>query len=68
VTQGVGKLSPVEINAALNAGVIVARSLLSKKLIRSAALRLNGETRIVGMRPEPTSLPRTYLVRSLMHA
>ena len=38
VTQGVGELSSAEIAAALDAGVVVARSLLARGLIRSAAL------------------------------
>jgi hypothetical protein len=47
VTQGVGELFPYEIATALDAGVAVADSLRSEGLIRSAALRLRGETRIV---------------------
>jgi hypothetical protein len=48
VTQGVGDLSSCEIATALDAGVAVAQSLLSDGLIRAAALRLRGETNIVG--------------------
>jgi hypothetical protein len=48
VTQEVGVLSSDNIAAALDAGVAVADSLLSEGLIRSAALHLRGETRIVG--------------------
>ena len=48
VTQGVGDLAVFEIQAALDAGATMARSLLSAGLIRSAALRLAGETRVVG--------------------
>jgi len=47
VTQGVGELSTCQIGAALDAGVAVAKSLLSDGLIRSAALHLRGNTRIV---------------------
>jgi len=47
VTQGVGELSAREVGSALDAGVAVAQSLLSKGLIRSAALHLRGETRVV---------------------
>ena len=47
VTQGVGELSTCQIAAALDAGVAVAKSLLSDGLIRSAALHLRGNTRIV---------------------
>lgn len=46
VTRGVGKLSASEIAAALDAGGIVAQSLLSEGLIHSVALRLQAETRV----------------------
>jgi uncharacterized protein len=49
VTQGVGELSPSDIAVALDAGVARARSLLADGLIRSAALHLRGETRIVNL-------------------
>jgi uncharacterized protein len=49
VTQGVGKLSQNEIAAALDAGIVVSGELLSWGLIRSAALRLRGDTRVVGV-------------------
>jgi len=48
VTQGVGKLSLREIETALDSGVVVARQLLADGLIRSAALHLRQETRVVG--------------------
>jgi ApbE superfamily uncharacterized protein (UPF0280 family) len=48
VTQDVGHLKSEEIDIALSAGVLVAHSLLSRRLIHSAALHLYGETRIVG--------------------
>jgi uncharacterized protein len=47
VTQGVGLLTVDEVFAALEAGVVVARRLVSLGLIQSAALHLCGETRIV---------------------
>jgi hypothetical protein len=47
VTQGVGELSAGEIDAALDAGLDVVHSLLSRQLIRAAALRLCDETRIL---------------------
>ncbi|MBZ5652520.1 MAG: UPF0280 family protein [Acidobacteriia bacterium] len=53
VTRGVGKLSPTDIAAALDAGVVISRSLLADGLIRSAALHLSGGTRVVG--PEQLS-------------
>jgi uncharacterized protein len=48
VTQSVGALAPVEIREALDAGVRVAERLCAAGLIRAAALRLQGETRVVG--------------------
>src|SRR5579862_2508464 len=48
VTRGVGELSEVEIATALDAGVTVAHSLFDEGLIRSAAMCLAGETRVVG--------------------
>ena len=67
VTQKVGELSPAEISAALDAGVNVARSLLSRGLIRSAALHLRGATRVVGLNLESTTMaiPES---RTLIHA
>jgi uncharacterized protein len=48
VTQAVGELTESEINEALAAGVRTAESLLGHGLIRATALRLRGETRVVG--------------------
>jgi uncharacterized protein len=48
VTLQVGELLPVEISEALDAGAGVARSLISDGLIRSAALHLRRDTRVVG--------------------
>jgi len=55
VTQEVGELSDEDVCAALHAGLMVARMLASEGLIHSAALRLRGETRIVGITPEMDS-------------
>jgi hypothetical protein len=49
VTQGVGELSANEVAAALDAGDAVAHLLVSAGLIHSAALNLQGETRIVDL-------------------
>jgi len=49
VTQAVGKLSCAEIAAALDSGAVVAHSLLGRGLIRSAALHLQGDTRVIGL-------------------
>jgi ApbE superfamily uncharacterized protein (UPF0280 family) len=63
VTQNVGWLSQSEIEVALNAGVVMARSLIERGLIVAAALNLQGETRVAGSgRVEPASN------RSLIHA
>jgi ApbE superfamily uncharacterized protein (UPF0280 family) len=50
VTRDVGALSAAEIAAALDAGAACARQWLGAGLIEAAALRLFGETRIVGTR------------------
>ena len=47
VTREVGALSPDEIDAALDAGIVCARQWLGAGLIEAAALRLCGETVIV---------------------
>ncbi len=65
VTQAVGEISPAEIAAALDAGGVVARSLLANGLIRSAALHLCGETRVVGTESFLAALPES---RSPVHA
>ena len=48
VTQSVGKLAANDICDALEAGIRVAQSLRNSRLIRAAALNLQGETRLVG--------------------
>jgi len=48
VTCDVGKLREHEVDDALRAGVIQARQLLAAGLIEGAALRLLGETVVVG--------------------
>jgi ApbE superfamily uncharacterized protein (UPF0280 family) len=67
VTQAVGELSPLEIAAALDAGVGAAESLLSDRLIRAGALRLRGETRVIGLTPRMCKGERQE-ARSLIHA
>ena len=49
VTRDVGKLSEDEVDAALRAGASRARQLLAAGLIEGAALRLLGETVVVGI-------------------
>ncbi len=65
VTRGVGELSPIEIETALDAGVLVARRLLADGLIRSAALHLRGDTRVVNLQSSFIAFPES---RSLVHA
>lgn len=48
VTQGVGELTPTEIDEALAAGARTADSLLQRGLIHAAALCLHGVKRVVG--------------------
>ncbi len=48
VTQAVGTLTTIEVDQALAAGSRMADRLLRMGLIRSVALSLQGETRIVG--------------------
>ncbi|MGA9812370.1 MAG: UPF0280 family protein [Terriglobales bacterium] len=67
VTQRVGELSSAETAAALDAGVVVARSLLVRGLIRSAALRLHGDTRLMGLNLESTTMAMPGS-RTLVHA
>jgi uncharacterized protein len=70
VTQDVGKLSPSEIAVALDAGIAVAESLLRDGLIRSAALRLHGHTKVVGVNvaSEQFAVDAQESSRSLIHA
>jgi uncharacterized protein len=70
VTRGVGELSDREIGEALDAGAVCARELLAAGLIDGAALRLLGETIVVGTRMQ---LPRSQpifgdAIKSVMHA
>ena len=57
VTREVGALSESEIEQALEAGADCARRLLAAGLIEGAALRLKGETIVVGTRG-PRAVPR----------
>jgi ApbE superfamily uncharacterized protein (UPF0280 family) len=54
VTRDVGALSGREIEVALEAGADCARRLLAAGLIDGAALRLKGETLVVGARHSPS--------------
>jgi uncharacterized protein len=66
VTQAVGQLSASEVNQALLAGCETAEHLQKIGLIRSAALNLGGETRVVGSIAQLT--PPLVQERGLVHA
>jgi len=68
VTQDVGPLSTSEVATALEQGLTVARSMAERGLIHSAALFLNGETRVCG--PLAVTDDNTYKLpgRSACHA
>jgi ApbE superfamily uncharacterized protein (UPF0280 family) len=70
VTRDVGALSDNEIGKALDAGAQRARQLLSAGLIEGAALRLLGETIVVGTRMQSPRSPPIHgdAIRSVMHA
>jgi len=67
VTQAVGNLTAYEVDQALTAGTHTAARLLRIGLIRSAALSLQGVTRIVGSSREHTTMT-TPRERILVHA
>jgi len=70
VTRDVGELSDSEIGKALDAGARCARKLLSAGLIEGAALRLLGETIVVGTRMQTPRSPPIHgdAIRSVVHA
>jgi ApbE superfamily uncharacterized protein (UPF0280 family) len=71
VTRDVGQLSSHEIVNALEAGSRRGRELLAAGLIEGAALRLHGETVVVGTRGIEARRPQAVggdAIGSLMHA
>ncbi|OKO69041.1 UPF0280 family protein [Bradyrhizobium sp. NAS96.2] len=60
VTRDVGVLAEHEVEQALEAGAAQARMLLTSGLIEGAALRLLGETRIVGATGFGTPAPHAF--------
>jgi ApbE superfamily uncharacterized protein (UPF0280 family) len=72
VTRGVGELSAAEIEVALGAGTDKARQLLAAGLIEGAALRMHGETVVVGLNGSqsrvPHPAPRHLVFEGGMHA
>jgi ApbE superfamily uncharacterized protein (UPF0280 family) len=67
VTQGVGPLASGEVATAVEAGEVVAHSLLAEGLIRAAALHLRGETRTVGG-PLQLGVAENAVDRGFVHA
>jgi ApbE superfamily uncharacterized protein (UPF0280 family) len=68
VTQSVAQLCHEEIQHALQAGASTAARLLTERLILAAALRLQGETRVVGAHAESLLEESTANRRRLVHA
>lgn len=68
VTESVGELSVDDVTCALDRGAAVAEGLRSEGLIHSAALHLEGETRIVSKHEIRSVADKTELFRSGVHA
>jgi ApbE superfamily uncharacterized protein (UPF0280 family) len=69
VTRDVGRLSGDEIEDALESGAARARELLAAGLIEAAALRLLGETVVVGtVGTERSQAFHNQTIESMMHA
>jgi ApbE superfamily uncharacterized protein (UPF0280 family) len=70
VTRDVGALTEVEIESALQAGAGKARQLLVAGLIEGAALRLSGETVLVGSTGMTSALHTHYrgAIENVVHA
>ena len=68
VTQHVAELSDGEIDEALETGARTAERLLRMGLIRSAALSLQGETRVIGKLGKSTAIADLTHERGLVHA
>jgi len=68
VTQSVGELTSREVGEALAAGARTAEMLQRICLIRSAALSLQGETRVIGDLAESRLIASPVQERGLVHA
>ena len=68
VTQSVGELTSREVGEALAAGARTAEMLQRIGLIRSAALSLQGETRVIGDLAESRLIASPVQERGLVHA
>jgi uncharacterized protein len=66
VTRDVGALADSEIEAALAAGIRIAESLRVRRLIHSAAIQLQGQSRVLSCASRTISLDVPQ--RSLLHA
>jgi ApbE superfamily uncharacterized protein (UPF0280 family) len=68
VTQTVGELTSEEVDEALAAGMHTAEILLRMGLIRSVALSLQGETRMVEVLGDSKMIKMPVHERGLVHA
>jgi hypothetical protein len=70
VTRVVGALRPAEVDDALAAGAACAQKLLAAGLIEGAALRLLGETVVIGTRLQPLRSQPVHgdAIKSVAHA
>jgi len=68
VTQAVGELTVEEVHQALEAGARTAERLLRIGLIRSSALSVQGETRVVGALGTSRVIATPVRERGLVHA
>ena len=69
VTRSVGPLTNSEIDLALSAGMVEANRLLGKGLIDGAALGLQGDMRVIGLKKSDANVPdRSRLGEGMAHA
>ena len=68
VTRAVGELTLDEVESALTEGKMVAQTLLEEGLIRAAALRLQGQSRMISVPLRSTTLENSREPRRLLHA
>jgi ApbE superfamily uncharacterized protein (UPF0280 family) len=69
VTRRVGSLSPLEVDAALEAGADKTRRLLGLGLIEAAALQLKGEITVIGLPSRAVNVSlQAQVNESIIHA
>jgi ApbE superfamily uncharacterized protein (UPF0280 family) len=68
VTQSVGQLTSREINDAMEHGIRVAESLRASELVHAAALKLQGEVRVLDREHSISSPNISRPIGSLLHA